>query len=109
MAKRLMAKVDEYEKDGQQKGKYVEIGVILSNDNGEYALLDPTVNLAGVLTKQNMLGRKKQQQPRDMVAVSIFDNNNQGQQRQPQQQAPQQHQPQYNSVPDDFMDTDIPF
>lgn len=116
MAKRLVAKVDEYEKDGQTKGKYIEVGVILSNDNGEYALLDPTVNLAGVLQKQNMLGRKKQQQPRDMVAVSIFDNSNQGggnqggwgQPQQPQQNAPQQPQQQYNDVPDDYSDS-IPF
>lgn len=117
MAKRLVAKVDEYEKDGQTKGKYVEVGVILSNDNGEYALLDPTVNLAGVLQKQNMLGRKKQQQPRDMVAVSIFDNNNQQQgwgqpqqsQQQPQpQQQQQQSAPQYNEPPMDF-DDEIPF
>lgn len=117
MAKRLVAKVDEYEKDGQTKGKYVEIGVILSNDNGEYALLDPTINLAGVLQKQNMLGRKKQQQPRDMVAVSIFDNNNQQQQSpqqqqggwgQPHQQQQQQPQQQYNEPPMDF-DDDIPF
>ena len=112
MAKRLVCKVDEYEKDGQQKGKYVEIGVILSNDNGEYLLLDPTINLAGVLQKQNMLGRKKQQQPRDMVAASIFDNSNQSSQQQgwghsqqpaqqphqraPQQQAPQGHAQQHN-------------
>lgn len=117
MAKRLVAKVDEYEKDGQTKGKYVEIGVILSNDNGEYALLDPTINLAGVLQKQNMLGRKKQQQPRDMVAVSIFDNNNQQQQSpqqqqggwgQPHQQQQQQPQQQYNEPSQEYDDI-IPF
>lgn len=123
MAKRLVAKVDEYEKDGQTKGKYVEVGVILSNENGEYALLDPSVNLAGVLQKQNMLGRKKQHQPRDMVAASIFDNSNQGQQQnqqqgiwnnqqqqsvQQQKQNNQNQQPQYNEPPMDF-DDDIPF
>ena len=42
MTKRIMAKVGEYEKDGKTKGNYVEIGVILSNENGEYALIDPT-------------------------------------------------------------------
>lgn len=115
MTKRLVAKVDEYEKDGQQKGKYVEIGVILSNDNGEYALLDPTINLAGVLQKQNMLGRKKQQQPRDMVAVSIFDNSNQGGQQQGgwgQPQKPQQSQQmqQQQSQQGDYpYDDSIPF
>lgn len=106
MTKRLVAKIDEYQKDGQTKGKYIEIGVILSNDNGEYALIDPTVNLAGVLTKQNMLGRKKQQQPRNNVMCSIFDNSQQQQWGQPQQQ--QQYQPQHNEPPADY-DDDIPF
>lgn len=130
MAKRIAVKVDEYEKEGQVKGKYVEIGVILSNENGEYVLLDPTVNLAGVLQQQNMLAHKKGQQVRNKVAASIFDNSQQGQQqggwgqpqqpqpqqRPPQQQAPQrpspsqprQQAPQYNEPPMDF-DDDIPF
>lgn len=125
MTKRIVAKVDEYEKEGQIKGKYVEIGVILSNDNGEYMLLDPAVNLAGVLTKQNFLARKQQKQARDNVMCSIFDNSNQGggyqqqaqQTQQPQRQQQQNHQyqqnqsqqPQYNNIPQEFDDTDIPF
>lgn len=72
MAKRLVAKVGEYQRDGQTKGEYVRIGVILSNDNGEYALIDPTVNLAGVLTKQNLMAHGKGGKPRDKVMVSIF-------------------------------------
>lgn len=78
MAKRITVKVDEYEKDGQTKGKYVEIGVILSNDKGEYMLLDPTVNLAGVLMKQRVLAQKNKSKGGDMVMCSIFDNDNQG-------------------------------
>jgi len=77
MTKRIMAKVGEYEKDGQKKGKYVEIGVILSNENGEYALVDPTVNLAGVLMKQRVMAQKNGvRSAGDSVMCSIFDNDN---------------------------------
>lgn len=77
MTKRITAKVGEYEKDGQTKGRYVDIGVILSNDNGEYALLDPTVNLAGVLTQQNMMNHRNGKKTGDKVMCSIFDRNRQ--------------------------------
>lgn len=78
MTKRIMAKVGEYEKDGKTKGNYVEIGVILSNENGEYALIDPTVNLAGVLMKQRVLAQKQQKKVTgDSVMCSIFDNSQQ--------------------------------
>jgi len=78
MTKRLVAKVGEYQdREGNSKGRYVEIGVILSNDNGEYAILDPAVNLAGVLTQQNMMNHAKGGKPRDKVMVSIFANDRQ--------------------------------
>lgn len=86
MAKRLVAKTGEYQKDGQTKGEYTKIGVVLSNQNGEYMLLDPAVSLAGVLAKQNAMAISKGEQVRDNVMVSIFDDENQGQQQQPQQQ-----------------------
>ena len=85
MTKKLVAKTGTYTKDGQEKGRYVTIGVILSNQNGEYALLDPTVNLAGVLAKQNAMSGEM----RDNVMVSIFDNDRQ-QAQQPQQSSGQQ-------------------
>lgn len=77
--KRLVAKVGEYEKNGETKGEYVRLGVILSNDNGEYILLDPCVNLAGVLMKQNQFNKKHNKS----VMVSIFT-------AEPQQQGQQQ-------------------
>ncbi|MEQ3625961.1 MAG: hypothetical protein ABNH26_08640 [Celeribacter sp.] len=77
MVKRLTAKVGEYEKDGQTKGRYVDLGVILSNQNGEFMLLDPSVNLAGVLMQQRILGQAKGQKASDRVMVSIFDNDRQ--------------------------------
>ncbi len=72
MVKRLSAKVGEYQKDGQTKGRYVEIGVILSGDTGEYVLMDPTVNLAGVLSLQNMMNHKKGNKVGDRIMVGVY-------------------------------------
>lgn len=72
MVKRLSAKIGEYEKDGQTKGRYVEIGVILSSDAGEYVLMDPTVNLAGVLSLQNMMNHKKGNRVSGKIMVGIY-------------------------------------
>jgi len=79
MAKRLMAKTGTYEKDGEQKGEWQEIGVILNNDKGEYALIDPCVNLAGVAIKQRLMNPGK---GNGSVMCSIFTD-------EPRQQAPQ--------------------
>lgn len=77
MVKRLMVKTGEYQKDGQTKGRYTEVGVIMSNDKGEYALLDPAVNLAGVLIQQKILADANGGRSGDRVMVSIFENDNQ--------------------------------
>jgi hypothetical protein len=86
MAKRIAAKTEEYQKDGETKGKWIQIGVILENDNGEYILLDPTVNLSGVLQKQNMLAAKKLREDAnakakigDSIMCSVFTDDNQSQ------------------------------
>ncbi|AUR82883.1 coil containing protein [Vibrio phage 1.029.O._10N.261.55.A7] len=81
MAKRIVAKTGEYQKDGQTKGEYTRVGVVLSNQNGEYMLLDPAVSLAGLLVKQNALAASKGEQIRDNVMISIFEDDNQGQQQ----------------------------
>ena len=97
MAKRLVAKVGEYQKDGQTKGEYQKIGVLMqSNDGGEYMLLDPSINLAGVLLKQNALAATKGGQARDSVMISVFDDSaqQQGQGYQHQNQGYQQQQSQ---------------
>ena len=100
MSKRLSAKVGEYQdkQTNETKGEYVQIGVILNNDNGEFLLLDPTVSLAGVLAKQNALEFKKGGQIRDNVMCGIYEDqpkqnnqqqggfSNQGQQQHNQQQ-----------------------
>lgn len=96
MAKRIVAKTGEYtNQQNEQKGEYTKLGVILSNDKGEYMLLDPSVSLAGVLIKQNALAAKTGGQQRDMLMVSIFEDDNQSQgQQNNQQQGQQQNQPQ---------------
>lgn len=83
MTKRLSAVVGEYTKDGQQKAEWANIGVIGVGKNGkEYVLLDPTVSLAGILVKQNVLAQKRNEAPSDMVMTSVFEESqNQGQQQ----------------------------
>ena len=87
MTKRLSAVVGEYtNQQGESKAEWQNIGVLITGKNGkEYALLDPTVNLAGILLKQNVLAAKKNEAPSDMVMSSVFDEQ-QGQQQSPQQQ-----------------------
>ncbi len=84
MTKRLAAKVDTYEQDGETKNKYVQIGVILDGQHGEYALLDPTVDLSGVLMKQNALNGEQNKS----VMVSVFTDERR-QQQSPSNTAPQ--------------------
>ncbi len=97
--KRLVIKTGEYQKDGQTKGEYVNIGVMMDGDNGPYLLLDPTVNLAGCLTKQNMMNHAKGKKPGSSVMVSVYDADRSNQQQ--AQSAP-------NNAGDDFSD-DVPF
>lgn len=74
MSKDLVIKVGEYEKEGETKGEYLKVGVILSGENGEYALLDPSVSLSGALIKQRIMNAGKQNKGKgDMVMCSIFD------------------------------------
>ena len=100
MTKRLSAVVGEYtDKNNQSKAEWQNVGVLITGKNGkEYALLDPTVNLAGVLLKQHVLAQKKNEAPSDMVMTSVFDEqqnqqqNNQGQQQGGYQQQQNQQQ-----------------
>ncbi len=106
MTKRLVAKTGTYQKDGQEKGEYTKLGVILQNDNGEYMLLDPAVSISGVLAKQNALAVKEGKQVRDSVMVSIFTDEPQAQMQQGQQQAqPQYQQPQQQQGPQSWGNT----
>ena len=56
----LAVKVGEYEKDGQKKGRYENIGAVMSGDNGPYIILKKTFNPAGI------------QDGKDSVLLSMF-------------------------------------
>ena len=93
MSKKLIAKVGTYQKNGETKNEYDELGVMLENDKGPYILLDPSINLAGVLIKQNIMAFAEGKQARSNVMISVFDseqnqqqNNQQNNQQQPNQQ-----------------------
>lgn len=91
MARRIVAKTGEYtNQQGEKKNEWTKIGVIMSNDNGDYVMLDPTVNLSGVLQKQNMLAAQKLKNGENAkigssVMCSVFDDSNQAGQSSPQQ------------------------
>ena len=120
MAKRIVAKTGEYtNQQGETKGEYTKLGVMLNNSNGEYMLLDPSVNLAGCLIKQNVLAGSKGGEERDMLMVSIFEDDNQGQQNNNQgqqnnnqnqgfnlnqQQQQQQREGNFNQNPHNYQD-----
>jgi len=75
MAKRIVVKVGSYTNaQGETKGEYVKVGVILQNDNGEFILLDPAINHAGLLLKQQINGIAKNGS--DSVIASIFTDEN---------------------------------
>ncbi|MBL4940932.1 MAG: hypothetical protein JKY81_04640 [Colwellia sp.] len=75
----LVVKTGEYQKDGETKGRYENVGSMMQGDNGQFMILKRTFNPAGVPNPDC----------KDSVIVSCFEkqeNNNQA----PQQQAPQQ-------------------
>lgn len=108
MVKKISAKIGEYEKDGQKKGRYVQLGVILSNQKGEYLLLDPTVNLAGVLMQQRILSQQTGGKSGDKVLCSIFDEDSR-QQSQGSGQGGGYAGGQGSTMPGDMDDSEIPF
>lgn len=94
MSKRLVIKTGEYTSNqGETKGEYTRLGVMMDGDNGSYLLLDPCVNLAGCLTKQNMMNHKGGKQVRDSLMVSVFDDDSQQQRPQAQQSPQRQRHP----------------
>jgi len=88
MSKKLAVANGSYTKDGQEKTRWVNVGVILEKNGKEFALIDPTINFAAFPREQG----------KDMVMVGVFDdanqNNQQGGNNNYQQQAPQQNQQQ---------------
>lgn len=98
--KDIAVKTGEYQKDGQTKGRYENIGSIFkSDDGGTFLLMKRTFNPAGVPNPDN----------RDTVLISVFDlKDSEGGQR--QQSAPVQRQsPQQQPSGANVADDDIPF
>lgn len=44
----LAVKTGEYQKDGQTKGRYQNVGAIMESEKGQFILLDKTFNPAGI-------------------------------------------------------------
>lgn len=61
----LAVKVGEYQKDGQTKNRYINVGSVMSGENGQFILMDRTFNPAGVPNPDN----------KDSVLISVFDVN----------------------------------
>ncbi len=62
--KDLAVKVGSYVKDGKEKGRYINIGMVMQKDDGgEFILLNRTFNPAGVPNPDN----------KDSIIVSSFD------------------------------------
>lgn len=103
MPKDVSIAVEKYtNKQGEEKTKYVKVGTIMDGQNGEYMLIEPTVDLAGCLALQNMMNHKQGKEVRTNLIASVFDRNQQG-------QAPQQASQQAAPPPQDPLDGDIPF
>ena len=65
----LAVKVGTYEKDGETKGRYENIGVIMKKDDGgKFILIKRTFNPAGVMNPDN----------KESIIVSMFDPKKEG-------------------------------
>ena len=76
--KKLSVANGTYSKDGVQKTRWVNVGVIMEKDGKEFALIDPTINFAAFPREEG----------KDMVMVGVFEEQS--------SQAPQQN---YNNQP----------
>ena len=93
--KDLAVKVGTYQKDGETKSRFENIGAMMKSDDGSYFLfIKKTFNPAGVPTEEG----------RESILVSVFDLKDGDAPRQsaPARQAPPPSQP-------DLADDDIPF
>jgi len=97
-------KSGEYtDREGNTKGRWVDVGVVMEGDGGPYMLLNPGINLAAYI-----------KDGRSTVIASMFaprEDKQQGHQQAPtQQHAPAQAAaPAQNGGYQDFDDSSIPF
>ena len=98
--KDIAVKTGEYQKDGQTKGRYENVGSIFkTDDGGTFILLKRTFNPAGVPNPED----------RDTVLISVFDLKEGDA---PQRSAPAQQRqapPPQQRAPQNQYDDDIPF
>lgn len=78
----VVVKTGTYQKGGETKNRYENIGVVMDNGDGPFMLLKKTFNPAGV---PDLKGDNS-----DMLLVSMFQPQDQGQSPQRQAPAPQQ-------------------
>jgi len=91
--KKIMAKRGSYvNKNGEKKTKWVKVGVINENSNGQYIILDPSINLSALDKSEG-----------GDVFCSIYDNDYQDTTQQNSQQ------PDRFNVGGDINDKDYPF
>lgn len=100
----MVVKTGSYQKDGETKNQYENIGSVMKGDNGSFLILKRTFNPAGVPNPEN----------KDSLIVSLFEVDGKQSPQQARQQAPQQQQqPQQKPAEqggfDNSFDDDIPF
>ena len=97
--KDLSVVIETYiDKDGQNKAKHMKIGALGVSPTGkEYILLDTTVNLSGVLFKQNLMAHAENKPPNKNVMVNVFDNTQQSNNHQTNNNQSQQGYAQQNN------------
>jgi hypothetical protein len=104
MAKKydLVVKVGEYtDGQGQTKGRFKNVGVMMEGNNGPYILLDRTFNPAGVGGNDG----------RESIIISMYEPKQEGQQSQSGYNSPAPSRPQPNPAalqPRD-LDDEVPF
>lgn len=94
---------------GEEKGRYENVGAVMSGENGPFLIVKRTFNPAGVPNPDG----------RDTVILSLFEPREdgdskpaaagRGQGSAPPQRAPQRAAPSQQSAPPQYPDDDLPF
>ena len=105
----LAVKIGSYEKDGETKGRYQNIGVMLEKDDGgRFIILEPWFNLAGVAHEAGKGVMVSMFEPRADDGRHDAPKSKQGPAVQPARQSPFGDGSQRPANSDGFQD-DIPF